>query len=119
MAQGRDRRTGGPLSGFNALVHDRAGWWRPRLERVFVVGSRARRARERLRGSLARETVSADRLGGRFRLRTVEAFGTHWLVLPSSAETFCTHPAGRQTGVDRIDGIVALSYTHLRAHETR
>jgi hypothetical protein len=91
-----------------ALVYVCSGRWRPCVQRILVVGSRARRASERLRGCVTRQTLGPDRLGGQFGLGSEETLGAHQLVLPSSAQTLGTNAVVRQSRFDWIGRSVSL-----------
>jgi len=94
-------------TGFNALRRGDVRRWRPGIESIFVIRSRALCARQRQHWRLPRKTLGANWLG-RFRLSTAQAFCPHLLVLPVSLQTLRTYPHVGDAWVEWLDGIVPL-----------
>jgi hypothetical protein len=93
--------------GFNSLRRGDVRRWRPSIECIFVVRSRALCARQRQHWRFPRKTLGANWLG-RFRLSPTQAFGTHLLVLPVSLQTLSAYPHVGDARVEWRNGIVPL-----------
>jgi len=94
-------------TGFNALRRGDVRRWRPGIERIFIIRSRALCARQRQHGRLARKTLGSNRFG-RFWLGPTQAFGTHLLVLPVSLQTLSAYPHVGDAWVEWLDRIMPL-----------